>query len=238
VLGLPAETQSTMAEMRRVVLDQIKALNELSTIVARSHRAIDVAPAADTAVRASERPVSFQSRAGLTAEVRAGGPTPAARPAKPEPAPEPRPAAAAAEERPAPRREEPAAPAARKAAAPKQESERDELGSLGAISADITDMISGDQAFRLWTRHRAGERNVFSRELYPEDDRGTFDEIRRKHEAEPAFRRTVDRYVGEFERLLDSLPEGEAGERMRHTYLSSETGKVFLILAHASGRLD
>jgi hypothetical protein len=109
---------------------------------------------------------------------------------------------------------------------------------LGAISADITGMVSGEQAFRLWSQHRSGEPGVFSRDLYAEDDRVTFDEIRSKHDNDPAFRRTVERYVGEFERLLDSLPGGEAGDRMRHTYLSSETGKVFLILAHASGRFD
>ena len=137
-----------------------------------------------------------------------------------------------------PKREEPAAPARKPAAAQKAEAEQDDLGSLGAMSADITRMIDGEQAYRLWTRQRSGETGVFSRDLYAKEDRETFDEIRRKHESEPGFRRTVDRYVSEFQRLLESLPEGESGERMRQTYLSSETGKVFLILAHASGRFE
>ena len=45
VVELPQETQETTANMRRVVADQIKALNELSALVSRSNRVVDAAPA-------------------------------------------------------------------------------------------------------------------------------------------------------------------------------------------------
>jgi hypothetical protein len=158
------------------------------------------------------------------------------RPARADQAPQARPTPAP-EVQPRRREEVPALAPASRAPDQRSGSERDDLGSLGAISADITAMISGEEAFRLWSRHHSGEAGVFTRELYSEEDRETFDEIRRKHEGRSRVPRTVDRYVGEFERLLESLPSGEPGDRMRHTYLASETGKVFLILAHASGRL-
>ena len=68
--------------------------------------------------------------------------------------------------------------------------------------------------------------------------REVFEDVRRSYAADPAFRATVDRYVTEFERLLDGLPGYADGDEMRRAYLSSETGRVFLILAHASGRLS
>ncbi|TXN39847.1 hypothetical protein FV228_32545, partial [Methylobacterium sp. WL18] len=43
VLDLPRETQDATGEMRRVVADQIKALNELSALVSRTTRSVDVA---------------------------------------------------------------------------------------------------------------------------------------------------------------------------------------------------
>ena len=49
--------------------------------------------------------------------------------------------------------------------------------------------------------------------------------------------RTVDRYVQEFERLLASVGQDEASEAVAKTYLLSDTGKVYTLLAHAAGKL-
>ena len=56
VLDLPRETQESTAAMRRVVADQIKALNELTAIVSRSGRARDVALPADAPAAGAPRP--------------------------------------------------------------------------------------------------------------------------------------------------------------------------------------
>ena len=59
VVELPQETQETTANMRRVVADQIKALNELSALVSRSNRVVDAAPAAQPRKAAvNETPVA------------------------------------------------------------------------------------------------------------------------------------------------------------------------------------
>ena len=50
---------------------------------------------------------------------------------------------------------------------------------------------------------------------------------------------TVDRYIAEFERLLEDVSRDErGGQAMVRTYLISETGKVYTMLAHAAGRFD
>ena len=64
-----------------------------------------------------------------------------------------------------------------------------------------------------------------------------FDEIRRRYRVDPEFRATVDRYVQEFERLLAGLGEDGNSEAVAKTYLLSETGKVYTLLAHAAGKL-
>jgi hypothetical protein len=112
------------------------------------------------------------------------------------------------------------------------------LDSLDSISGDIARMIDHDAAVELWDRYRRGERNAFSRRLYTVEGQQTFDEIRRKYRREPDFQHTVDRYVDEFERLLAEATREERDPALARSYLTSETGKVYTMLAHASGRFD
>ncbi len=112
------------------------------------------------------------------------------------------------------------------------------LDSLDSISGDIARMIDHDAAVELWDRYRRGERNVFSRRLYTIEGQQAFDEIRRKYRREGEFKHTVDRYVDEFERLLAEATREERDPALARSYLTSETGKVYTMLAHASGRFD
>ena len=52
------------------------------------------------------------------------------------------------------------------------------------------------------------------------------------------FRVTVDRYIQEFERLLADVGRDDRDDTLTRTYLTSETGKVYTMLAHAAGRLS
>lgn len=112
------------------------------------------------------------------------------------------------------------------------------LESLDSISVDIARMIDHDAAVELWDRYKRGESNVFTRRLYTIQGQQTFDEIRRKYRSDEEFKQTVDRYVDEFERLLAEVSRDDRDSMLTKTYLTSETGKVYTMLAHASGRFD
>jgi hypothetical protein len=256
VLELPQETQETTGEMRRVVADQIKALNELSALVSRSNRAVDASPpvaaAAAGAPRRAAEPVAAPAPAPAPS-MRRAEPAREAPPARPTTRREPPPAPA-----PEPRQEthqpngeqgwlsslltrasqeedggaEDAAPALASAPAAKT------FDSLDSISGDIARMIDHEAAADLWERYSRGERNVFSRRLYTVQGQQTFDEIRRKYRRDEEFRQTVDRYVEEFERLIAEVSRNDRDRTLARTYLTSETGKVYTMLAHASGRFD
>ncbi len=102
---------------------------------------------------------------------------------------------------------------------------------------DIASAIDQQTASTVWQRFRRGERDVFSRQLYTHQGQATFDEISGRYQRDPAFRTTVDRYISDFEQLLsDAESKGQSGQAINN-YLTSETGRVYLMLAHASGRL-
>jgi hypothetical protein len=100
---------------------------------------------------------------------------------------------------------------------------------------EIARAIDHRTAAEVWQRFRAGERGVLGRHLYSLDGQATFDEISRRYERDGDFRATVDRYIADFERLLRDAEQSDPS--VVQNYMISETGRVYLLLAHASGRL-
>jgi hypothetical protein len=100
---------------------------------------------------------------------------------------------------------------------------------------EIARAIDRRTADEVWQRFRAGERGVLGRHLYSVDGQQTFDEISQRYDRDGEFRATVDRYIGDFERLLRDAEQSDPS--VMQSYMTSETGRVYLLLAHASGRL-
>lgn len=103
---------------------------------------------------------------------------------------------------------------------------------------DLASAIDHRTAAEVWQRYRRGERSVLDRQLYTSEGRAAFDEISQRYARNGDFRVTVDRYMGDFERLLRDAEAKDSDGRLIQNYLTSETGRVYLILAHASGRLN
>jgi hypothetical protein len=132
----------------------------------------------------------------------------------------------------------PIAPPSREDARGEPRVARDNLDALDSLAVDVARMIDHDAAAELWERYKRGERGLFSRRLYTAQGQKAFDEIRRKYRADPEFRQTVEQYIHEFERLLDEVTRGDRGPAVARNYLTSDTGKVYTLLAHAAGRFD
>ena len=110
--------------------------------------------------------------------------------------------------------------------------------SLNSLSVDIARAIDHDASVELWRRYQRGERDVFTRRLYTLKGQTTFDEIKRKYEREAEFRTAVDRYINDFEKLLADVARTDRDRSVTQSYLTSDTGKVYTMLAHAAGRFN
>lgn len=102
---------------------------------------------------------------------------------------------------------------------------------------DLANAIDHNTAVEVWQRFRQGDRGVLSKQLYNHEGQAAFDEINQRYQSNGDFRTTVDRYIGDFERLLKEAETKDPSGSLLQNYLSSETGRVYLMLAHASGRL-
>jgi hypothetical protein len=279
-LELPREASEQTSAMRRVISEQIKALNELTDIVAKSGRAYDVVePRRQESGRQEStrepartpepaRTEPFRIEQPRQATPRPTSPAPPALREEPQPTPPPvqrprapqppaapaapRPAAAVGDNRNgwlsdllarASRDDTPTPPAPRVIAAgpppttPARPQQRP-ADSLDAISHDIARMVEHDAVAALWDRYYRGDQNIFSRRLYTSAGQQTFDEIRRRYRDDREFHDTVDRYMQEFERLLAEIGREDRDGSLTRSYLTSDTGKVYTMFAHAAERYE
>lgn len=103
---------------------------------------------------------------------------------------------------------------------------------------DIADAVDQDTVVEVWKRYNRGDRSVISREVYNRQGQSTFDQVQRRYRNDPNFRHIADRYMADFEKVLKDASKAGQDPKTLQNYLVSETGKIYLMLAHASGRLD
>jgi hypothetical protein len=250
VLEMPQEAAESTAQMRKVIVDQIEALAELNRIVARHGRGLDVVTAGRSSAQREDEAMmataSGQSRSAAP-RMRDGGS------ASNLPPPD--------LGMPASRRTE--APSVSPASSDQGRDgwlsdllNRTDAGvgnrdvprgrpaqqggggnPLESLSLDIGRLMDRNLAAEMWDRYQRGESKAFTKRLYTPAGQKAFDEVARKYRADRNFKQTVDRYIIEFERLLDEVARDERGPALLREHLTSETGMVYTLLAHAAGRL-
>ena len=121
--------------------------------------------------------------------------------------------------------------------APRGRAPQTPANPLESLSLDIGRLMDRNLASEMWDRYQRGESKAFSKRLYTPAGQKAFDEVARKYRADRGFKQTVDRYIAEFERLLDEVAREDRGPQALRGHLTSETGLVYTLLAHAAGRL-
>ena len=111
------------------------------------------------------------------------------------------------------------------------------IETLQAMAIDLDRFLEDDPPLDLLRRYRNGERNVFARRLVSILGREQTERIGRKYREDGEFRDTVDRYIQQFETLMEQTARSDRENVLVETYLTSQTGKVYVALASAIGRL-
>ncbi|MEN6543414.1 hypothetical protein [Parvibaculum sp.] len=229
---MPAEAAASAASLSHVLQDQLSALASIADIVARHARTLD----RTSPMHGGEAPPPPPRPE--TAWPEASRPMENARPADASRRWGISDLLAAAER--LPDRDAPSKPGEVAEELTDAEFHRSSLQvieTLQALAVDLDRALEQSPPAELWQRYQAGERNVFARRLYNIAGRQLYDRIAVKYRGDEEFREHVDRFVSLFERLLASASTRDRDNILVETYLTSDTGKAYLILAQASGKL-
>ena len=279
---LPGATQETASHMRKALSDQLRALDQLSSLATRSGQPDVALPRESAALPPPGQPAHLQpnemaparptlpgrqSLSSLTSTLArelnernvppAGGVLPTALPGDHRRMSAPDQFAASPP------------PAAQPPAAQPQDDRRDawSLGDLLARASETQDDGAMDQvglaadepddgdeqagldiqalskaldpttAAAVWSRFQAGQRGFMIRSIYSPESRKLFDSVARRYRSDDAFRAMVNRFLDQFQNELTLSDQRDPSGQTSQEQVTSDTGRVYLVLAHASGRL-
>lgn len=248
---LPVTAQESSNTMRRALQDQLSALDQLSQLTSRTAMQRDVRP-----------PASIED--GALAQ---GSQPPPAGQRKPQPRETTRAlnslSSTIAEEMGNRQRQQRPRPSRQKsgrsggdaregwslgdllARASRDEDGSPQDGGAGqptrTFNLDLPAMarvLDAATAAAIWSRLRAGHRGVMARSIYGEEGHALFDEVSHRCQTDANLAQTISRYLADFERRIAESDLSDSTGRLTQSHLISDTGRVYLFLAHACGRLQ
>ncbi|MBT3070125.1 hypothetical protein KKP04_04485 [Rhodomicrobium sp. Az07] len=115
-----------------------------------------------------------------------------------------------------------------------------QAGDFGSdfTMTDIAACIDERRVMEVWQRLKRGETDILKqRGFYSRPAQGVVDRVLRRYETDTTFRSIVERYLGDFEKMLQDLSRSDPRGGSVQSRLASEEGRIYFVLSHISGRL-
>ena len=109
---------------------------------------------------------------------------------------------------------------------------------LTNLSDTIGQLVVHDQIVDAWDAYMRGEASPFNRPLYSRRGVAAFEDVRERYERDGTFGAMIDAYIAKFEELLREIAPRDRDASISRSVLASDEGKVYTLLAHATGRIN
>ena len=115
----------------------------------------------------------------------------------------------------------------------------DIISELETISIDINSILNkaGDDD-ALWKKYYEGDHSVFVRYLSKNMTKKEVVAVREDYEKKPDFRVVVDKYLDDFNSLIEAARNNNRASTLLALISGSDIGKVYYILSRALGRVN
>ncbi|MGY8986440.1 MAG: hypothetical protein ACKVIX_07400 [Sphingomonadales bacterium] len=112
------------------------------------------------------------------------------------------------------------------------------IEGLNSAALDVTRLLDVDIPDTVWKKYLKGDKSIFSRHAIKIGNRKTKKKIIQKFEEDNEFKNNVLRFMGDFENLLERSMYEQKGNTLSVTLLSSEMGKLYVLLAQSLKKLN
>jgi hypothetical protein len=110
--------------------------------------------------------------------------------------------------------------------------------SLAEMAVDLEALTNDTSDPSLWRRWLDGERTVFARQLAASIGPDSVDRIASLYRDNPRFHDAADAYLEEFDGMLKRMRGNDPDGQLESSILTADTGKIYLAIAYALGRLE
>ncbi|MCF8473612.1 MAG: hypothetical protein K9G26_02865 [Emcibacter sp.] len=111
------------------------------------------------------------------------------------------------------------------------------MEQLHSLSIDINRYFEGDIPDKIWQSYIDGDKSSFQRRLKKLTDKKYASVIKEKYKSDPEFRKNALEYMQIFEEMMSQSMAPENYSAFSVALISSETGKIYLAIAQAVGRI-
>ena len=110
--------------------------------------------------------------------------------------------------------------------------------SLAELAVDLESLASDTSDPALWRKWLEGDKTVFARQLALSIGPDSVDRIAALYRDNQRFHDAADAYLEDFEGMLKRTRGNDPDGVLASSILTSDTGKIYLAIAYALGRLD
>jgi hypothetical protein len=107
---------------------------------------------------------------------------------------------------------------------------------LQSLAVDMNRLMETTISEDDWRRFNRGEKGIFVRKILGFRERAKLAAIKQRYQEDGEFRDYVGRYISEFNNLLKEAKSRDHDAILSTTFLSSDMGKVYMLLSRAIGR--
>jgi hypothetical protein len=111
--------------------------------------------------------------------------------------------------------------------------------ALADIAVDLDAIVGGDiSGEEEWKQYLSGDRSIFARKLAESISTDTVERVCTLYRENAKFRDAANIYMTEFETLMARAQDGDGDGLLTSSLLGADTGKIYLAVAYALGRLS
>ncbi|WP_343563787.1 hypothetical protein [Kiloniella sp. b19] len=112
------------------------------------------------------------------------------------------------------------------------------IEDINSSAVELNRLLDEEIPEEYWKRYQRGERGIFARNILRKKDQFTIPAIKKNFESNRDFRNAVNRYVDQFDSLMEQARDCDSNDVLAATFMTADVGKLYILLSRSLGRME